>query len=338
MKNLEEIQNILKEINIPSFRAKQIIHAVCQQGINNYQLIKILPQAQKKILSERLPILSIKPVLIKISKNQDTQKVLFELNSKQRIEAVLMRYRDGRNSICISSQAGCQMGCKFCATGTMKFGRNLTYQEIFDQVLFFHLMLFKENKKITNIVFMGMGEPFMNYDNVLKAAYLMNNNKYLNLGARRITISTSGLADGIRKLADEKAQFNLAISLHAPIQTIREKIMPVAKLYNLEKLNNALQYYLNKTNRRVSFEYVMLDDINDTEECSVKLAKIAKNKLIHINLIPYNFTGIEGIRNSKRAHILNFKKSLQKHGVNVTIRITMGQDIDAACGQLTINN
>lgn len=338
MKELQEIIEKLTELGEPRFRAKQLLQAVIKEGKTSYDQIKSFPKKLQENLSSELPILSIKPILHVISSKKDTEKALFEISGGNRIEAVLMKYKDGRNSVCISSQSGCQMGCKFCATGTMKFGRNLTYEEIFDQVLYFHLKLKKTGEEISNIIYMGMGEPFMNYENVIKSARLINSENYLNIGARKITISTSGVVDGIEKFSQEKEQFNLAISLHAPDQSLREKIMPIARRWNLNVLIDSINNYINFTNRRVSYEYVMLKDINDTEVIAEKLAEISKNKLIHVNIIPYNNTDIEGISGTEKQKIYTFQKILQNRGVNATVRTTMGEDIAAACGQLANKN
>lgn len=338
MKDLPEIIQKLKELGQPKFRAKQLLQAVLKEGKKDYAAINVFPKTLQQTLDKELPILSIKPILHVVSQKKDTEKALFEISGGNKIEAVLMKYLDGRNSICISSQAGCQMGCKFCATGTMKFGRNLTYEEIFDQVLYFHLKLREKDEYVTNIIYMGMGEPFMNYENVMKAARMLNNPDFLNLGARKITISTSGVVDNINIFSEEEEQFNLAISLHSPDQSIREKIMPIAKRWNLEQLLNSINNYIEKTNRRVSYEYVMLKNINDTAEIAEKLADISNNKLIHVNIIPYNNTNIEGISGTDREKIYSFQKILQNRGINATVRTTMGDDIAAACGQLANKN
>lgn len=334
MKNRADLEKIWAEINIPKFRIKQFIQAVCREGADSYAKIKVFPQNLQSSLEKVLPIFSIKALIKSESKLKNTIKVLFETVDGYKIESVMMKYQDGRNSICISSQAGCQMGCKFCATGTLKFGRNLTYEEIFDQVLFFVQWLQKEKQTVSNIIFMGMGEPFMNYDHVFLAARLFNNAEYLNIGARKITISTCGLVDGINRFAEEPEQFNLALSLHAPNQSLREKIMPIAKRWKLDELLNSINRYIQKTNRRVSFEYVLLKGINDSPEIAKELAEITQNQLIHINLIPYNNTGIENLTGTAKEKIFSFQKILQNYGINATVRTTMGQDIAAACGQL----
>lgn len=338
MKNLQDLQVIWEKHQLPAYRLKQLLNAVFKQGISDYDQITTFPKHLRDLLKSELPIFSLKPVLHVVSQKKDTEKALFEIAGGLRIEAVLMKYQDGRNSVCISSQAGCQMGCKFCATGTMKFGRNLTYEEIFDQVFYFHCRLKQIGERVSNIVFMGMGEPFMNYDNVLEATRLLNNPDYLGIAARRITISTSGLVDGINKLAEEPMQVNLALSLHAPTQDLREKIMPIAKRWKIDELLDAINNYSAKTHRRVSYEYVMLKGINDSAEIATQLAKISKDKLKHINIIPYNATDIANISGSDRQTILNFQKILQNEGISATVRVTMGEDIAAACGQLANKN
>ncbi|MFO0780883.1 MAG: 23S rRNA (adenine(2503)-C(2))-methyltransferase RlmN [Candidatus Gracilibacteria bacterium] len=334
MISTEDLIKNLAEKKIPRFRALQIIHAVCKEGKTEYSSISTLPQSMQELLEKELPILSLKPVRQLTSTDGSTTKTLFELKDGLKIEAVLMFFQDGRHTVCISSQAGCQLGCKFCATGTMKFGRNLTYEEIADQVLFYAQQLHHQQKRISNIVLMGMGEPFMNYDNVMKALHVINDQEGLNIGARNITVSTSGICPGIEKLMEEDLQVNLAVSLHAPNQELRKRIMPVANMYSLEKLMTALKNYLEKTHRRISYEYVMLKGINDGEEQAHELGKLIKGQLCHVNLIPYNATGIAGIEGTLQEKIKKFRDIVKEYGVPVTIRVTLGQEIAAACGQL----
>ncbi len=324
----------LADKGIPKFRATQILTAICKNGAQTYDSISTLPKNLKEILAKDFPIFSVTPIRTMISADRCTEKSLFELHDGLKVEAVLMKFRDGRHSVCISSQAGCQLGCKFCATGTMKFGRNLTYEEIADQVLYFANRLHDKKKHISNIVYMGMGEPFMNYDNVIRSARVINDKHGMGIGARNITISTSGIVEGIQKLADEDLQVNLAISLHAPTQEMRQKIMPIAKKYSLEKLMEAANEYLKKTRRRISYEYVMLQGINDSPLAARELAKLLHGQLCHVNLIPYNSTGIQNIEGSKKSDIQIFRDILKDGDIPVTIRVTMGQDIAAACGQL----
>ncbi len=324
----------LETKKIPRYRAIQVIHAVCKEGKTSYATITTLPLELQRELETEVPILSLKQVRQVASKDGSTIKTLFELHDGLKIEAVLMHFKDGRHTVCISSQAGCQLGCKFCATGTMRFGRNLTYEEISDQVLFYAQQLHHQDQRISNIVLMGMGEPFMNYDNVLKALRVINDPDGMNIGARNITVSTSGICEGIEKLINEDLQVNLAVSLHAPNQELRKKIMPIANKYSLEQLMTAIKNYQDKTHRRISYEYVMLKGINDSEEVAHQLGKLIQGQLCHVNLIPYNATGIINIEGSIPEQIRKFRDIVKEYGVPVTIRVTLGQDIQAACGQL----
>ena len=233
MKNRTFIKDYFKKQNISSYRINQLFEAIYQKGLINYEQIRVLPKDLRQELSKKIPILSITPLKTQCSSDGKTEKVLFELQSKDQIEAVLMRFQDGRNSICISCQAGCSMGCVFCATGKLKLTHSLNAEEITDQVLYFLAKLKSTQETVTNIVFMGMGEPFNNYDEVIKAIKIFTSAEYFNFSARRITISTCGLVDGIRKISDEGIPVNLAISLHAPNQELRAKIMPIAKAFPL---------------------------------------------------------------------------------------------------------
>jgi 23S rRNA (adenine2503-C2)-methyltransferase len=334
MLDCDELIEKFKEKKIPRFRALQIFQAVGQQGAKNYESISTLPRQLKESLSKDFPIFSIQPVRTMVSADKNTEKTLFELHDGLKIEGVLMKFKDGRHSVCISSQAGCQLGCKFCATGTMKFGRNLTYEEIADQVLFFAQRLQTSGEHISNIVYMGMGEPFMNYEQVLQSARVINDKRGLNIGARHITVSTSGIVEGIEQFADEDIQLNLAISLHAPNQELRQKIMPIARKYSLDQLMHAARQYIEKTHRRISYEYVMLKGINDSPKEAEELGRLLKGQLCHVNLIPYNATDIANIEGSPRENIFRFRDIVKDAGLPVTIRVTLGQDIAAACGQL----
>ena len=324
----------LTELKIPQYRAAQVMQAIYKQGKTSYESITTLPVQLQEKFKKEIPILSINPITQSNSKDGSTTKTLFELHDGLKIEAVLMNFKDGRHTVCISSQAGCQLGCKFCATGTMRFGRSLTYEEIADQVLFYAQQIHKLKQKISNIVYMGMGEPFMNYDNVIKSLRVINDPQGLNIGARNITVSTSGICEGIEKLEHENLQVNLAVSLHAPNQDLRRKIMPIANKYSLDQLMVAIKHYLQITRRRVSYEYVMLKGINDGEKEANELGTLIKGQLCHVNLIPYNATGIQGIEGSIPSQIKKFRDIVKGYGIAVTIRVTLGQDIEAACGQL----
>jgi 23S rRNA (adenine2503-C2)-methyltransferase len=338
MLSLEEYQSGLKVLGIQVYRASQIFHAVFKEGKSDYAEMTTLSRHDIDLLKKNLPILSVRPVSEYTSKDGLTKKVLFALNDDLRIESVYMQFRDGRVSVCVSSQVGCQMGCSFCATGKMKFGRNLTYEEIADQVLYFARPLMKKDKRISNVIYMGMGEPFMNYDNVMKSVEMLNNDKCLNIGIRNITISTSGICEGIDKLADSGLQVNLAVSLHSPDQDLRAKLMPVARKYPLDCLMASIKKYISVTNRRVTYEYIMLKGINDSEDQARRLAKLLKGQLCHINLIPYNAMAGKGTKDimigSDTERIEKFRGIIRKSAIPVTVRVSLGQDIMAACGQL----
>jgi len=338
--DIKKISDILTKEGASAFRLKQIKKAAFFRLIDSWDEATDISEKLRDILKKEVPITSLSVISKKDS--HDTTKLLFKSNDGNFIEAVLMRHipsvksqkedAEGRNTICISSQAGCPMNCSFCATGKLGFKRNLTTEEIVDQVLEFARLLKKEEQKVNNIVFMGMGEPFHNYDNVMEAVRTLNDKDGFNLGVRHISISTCGIVPAIKKFADEDTQVNLAISLHAPNDKIRSQIMPVNKAYNLEKLLEAIDYYIKKTNRKVMFEYVLIDGVNDTDKCAYELAKIMKKKLYHVNLIKYHDTGV--YKSSKREQRHRFFDILKKEGVSATFRISFGENISAACGQL----
>jgi 23S rRNA (adenine2503-C2)-methyltransferase len=334
LKNFIELKQLLADLKIPDFRIKQIINAVCKNFIFNVNEIKTISKDLRLKISEKFNPLSIKLISRVKAKDNETTKYLFELADGNKIESVLMQFEDSRNSVCISCQVGCQMGCKFCATGKLGFRRNLTYEEIFDQVLFIEKELSTTGESVSNIVYMGMGEPFMNYPEVMKSAQLLNNPDFLNIGIRRLTISTSGIVDGIRKLADESMQINLAVSLHAPNQELREKIMPIAKMHQLNHLIAAVKYYLKQTKRRVTYEYVLIDGVNDQTEQAEELSELIGRQLCHVNLIVFNPIDNCEFKPSTKENIEKFQKILQKNKINVTLRKAMGDEISAACGQL----
>ncbi|MBI4994338.1 23S rRNA (adenine(2503)-C(2))-methyltransferase RlmN [Candidatus Peregrinibacteria bacterium] len=321
----QPLLEFLKENFIPLYRADQLLHAVYGEGKNTYESIKTLPQNLRKQLEENFPIFSFTVKKEVVSKSGDVIKTLFKLKDGAEIEGVLMKFKNGRKTVCVSSQVGCGLKCAFCATGAMGFKRNLKAEEIVDQVLYFG--------RVTNVVFMGMGEPFLNYDEVMKAVRIMNDPDLIGIAARRITISTSGIIPGIKALADENVQVNLAVSLHAPNQTLREKLMPIAKSYKLSELMEAIKEYIKKTHRRVSYEYVMLYGINDSQESAMALAKLIKGQMCHVNLIPYNETYL-GFKNAGKDRINKLAEILKSFNIPVTVRVSLGQEISAACGQL----
>lgn len=325
------LESILKDE--PKYRISQIYQAVFKQFISDWDEMTNISKSLKDILKKECP-LNIEGEIF-ISSDGKTYKALITLGDGAKIEAVLMKNEDGRNSLCVSSQVGCAGACAFCATGKMGLKRNLKSEEIIDQFLFFSRYLknrFGEKEKITNVIFMGMGEPFLNYDEVLKSVHILNDDEFIGLGARNISISTVGIVPGIEKFMEEKEQINLAISLHAPNDELRSKLMPTNTKYNIEKLLETVDKYISKKNRKVMFEYLLIGGVNDSEKEADELAKIMKKPLYMVNLIPYNPTG--SFKPSSREKAVKFKRILEKNGVNATIRKSFGSDINAACGQL----
>jgi len=326
--NLFFLTKILSEY--PKYRREQAKRLIFVDLIEGWDEATTLPGELREELNKECP-LDINAEIFE-SKDKKTLKVLIELGDGQKIETVLMRYESERNTVCVSSQVGCALGCDFCATGKLGFRRNLTVDEIASQVLFFARLLKKKDDKITNVVFMGMGEPFLNYDNVLESIKILNDQKGFNLGARHFSVSTVGIVEGIKKLAEEPFQINLAISLHAPGDELRSKLMPVNKKYQINEILKLVDDYIKKTNRKVMFEYIMIDGVNDSARHARELAKLMKKPLYFINLIPCNPVG--DFKASPQAQIEKFKKILKERGVQVNQRYSFGQDIKAACGQL----
>ncbi len=326
--NIEKLDDVLR--GEPKYRLKQAKEAIFHNLVDDWSKAPWLPSALKEKLKKECP-LEIRGKILKSGDGQ-TLKALIELDDGLKIEAVLMRHKGDlgtRNTVCVSSQVGCPMACKFCATGEMGFKRNLTVSEIVEQVLFFA----RKGHKISNVVFMGMGEPFLNYDNVMGAVRILNGEDGLNIGARKISISTSGVIEGIEKLAEEKLQLNLAISLHAPDGALRSELMPVNKKYPLEKVLNAVDDYIKKTSRRVMFEYLLIKGVNDSPNHARRLARIMRKPLYMVNLIKYNPAGGD-FRPSDANAVKRFQGILEKEGVAVTVRYRFGGEIKAACGQL----
>lgn len=266
----------------------------------------------------------------KVERDTDVNKYLFRLKDCEKVEAVLMNHLYG-NSLCISTQVGCNMGCKFCESGRLKKVRNLETHEMIEQIL---LVEEECGKRISHVVIMGIGEPFDNYDNLIKFIEIINNPKGIELGSRHITVSTCGVVPKIKEFMNLPYQVNLAISLHAPNDEIRNTIMPINKAYPIPVLINTLKEYIQKTNRRVTFEYILLDQVNDTNECARELANLVKGMNCYINLIPYNETNNISYKRTKSENITNFYDILKKNKINVTIRREYGSKISAACGQL----
>ena len=341
--DISTLKDYLVEMGEPSYRADQIWGGLYKQYWNTPDEFTNLPKTLRERLSQVLRFEILEPVKYLDSSDGQTRKTLFKLHDNRLIEAVLMKYDpsthkgQGRRTLCISSQAGCAMGCVFCATGQMGFKRNLTSGEIVAQVMFYARMLHTQGENVTNIVLMGMGEPFHNYDNTMAAIDRLNDSNGYNFGARRFTISTVGLVPMIRRFADEKRQVNLAISLHAADDEERSSIMPVNKKYNISKLLEACRYYVDQTGRRVTFEWALISGVNDTEEVARKLASRLKGLMCHVNAIPLNpTTGYHG-RATDRQSAARFKQTLEQAGVPCTIRMRRGIDIQAGCGQLAVS-
>jgi len=329
--NLKNLGKILKDE--PSYRFKQAQRAVFLDLIEDWEQATTLSKDLRIKLNKEC-LLTIN-AQIQTSHDRQVVKALIELEDGNRIETVLMRHQDQRNTICVSTQVGCALGCKFCATGKLGFTRNLTSGEILLQVIYFNRYLKQFKQKISNVVFMGMGEPFLNYENVMEAIKILNSPDGFNIGARKISISTSGIITGIRKLAEENLQINLAISLHSADDRLRSILMPINKKYNLEKLFTAIHYYTQQTNRQVMFEYMLIKDVNDSLEHARQLANLMRQPLYLVNLIRYNPTAEFQPATGKQ--VKRFKEYLEKHGVKVTQRHEFGQDIKAACGQLALS-
>ena len=333
--NISELEATLE--GEPKYRRKQVFEAIYKNLISDWSEATNLSKDLREKLRETCD-LEIKAKLF-VAKDDSTEKVLIKLDDGEKIETVLMKHSSAdaeRRTVCVSSQVGCALGCKFCATGQLGCKRNLSADEIVEQVLFFARKLKAVGEKITNIVFMGMGEPFLNYDSVISAIRIMNEKEGMNIGARRFSVSTVGIVPGIEKLATEKLEINLAISLHTASDRLRETIIPTAKKYPVKKILDAVDDYIKKTNRKVMFEYLMLAGVNDSDEEAKALSKIMNKKNYLVNLVRYNDTG--AFRPSSGNQIMKFKNILEERGVEVTLRSSFGSEINAACGQLALKN
>jgi 23S rRNA (adenine2503-C2)-methyltransferase len=320
---------------LKNYRLEQLYRAAAKEFIDDLADVTTLPKELRATLAdEGFAFDSVEPVVIQKSIDKQTTKGLFALADGAEVEAVLMEHFGERNTVCISSQAGCAFACSFCSTGQAGFTRQLEATEIFDQALYFARLLAKQNRRITNIVFMGMGEPFHNYEAVMGAVSLLNDGQGFGLGHRHITISTVGLVPQIERFANEGIQVNLAISLHAPNDEIRSSIMPVNKRWALDELMATVKAYIEKTNRKVFFEYIMLEGVNDRPQDAEELARLMRGPLYHVNLIPYNSTPDAALGSSGDERIRAFAAILEAKGVSNTVRVPMGRDIAAACGQL----
>lgn len=331
--SLDELKEELKEIGEKPFRAEQIFKWLYEARVSNFDDMTNLSLELREKLKQAYEIKEFK-ILKKQVASDGTKKYLFDVLDGNAIETVLMEYHHGF-SICVSSQIGCKMGCKFCASTGIPFARNLTTGEIIEQIMAVER---DAGVRISNIVFMGIGEPLDNYDNVVKAIRIINHPKGLNIGARHISISTSGLVPKIYQLAEENIQCTLSISLHATTDEQRSKMMPVNNRYNIEELLQACKDYIEKTHRRISFEYALAKENNDNLEDAKRLVKLLKGMLCHVNLIPINKIENGAYTKSSNENIMKFRDYLNDHGIVATIRRELGSDIDAACGQLRRKN
>ncbi len=331
--NLDELKEELKNIGEKPFRAEQIFKWIYEARVSNFDEMTNLSLELREKLEENYEIKQFN-ILKKQVASDGTKKYLFDVLDGNAIETVLMEYHHGY-SICVSSQIGCKMGCKFCASTGIPFIRNLTSGEIVEQIMAVER---DENIRISNIVFMGIGEPLDNYDNVVGAIRIINNPKGLNIGARHISISTSGLVPKIYKLAEENIQCTLSISLHATTNEQRSQMMPVNDAYKIEELLQACKDYIEKTHRRISFEYALAKENNDNLEDAKRLVKLLKGMICHVNLIPINKIENGAYMKSSNENIMRFRDYLNEHGIVATIRRELGSDIDAACGQLRRKN
>jgi 23S rRNA (adenine2503-C2)-methyltransferase len=331
--DLEELTQQLQAWGEPSYRGLQIWQGLYQNLWNTPAQFSNLPHSLRQRLVGSFEFSHLLPASMVESSDGRTRKTLFSLPDSQAIEAVLMRY-DRRRTLCISTQAGCAMGCVFCATGQMGFRRHLSSGEIIEQVLFYARMLQEEGLSVTNVVLMGMGEPFHNYAATMQAIDRMNHPQGFNFGARRFTVSTVGLVPMIRRFAQEQRQVNLAVSLHTANDELRSSMLPVNKKYSLEELIEACREYVRATHRRITFEWALIQGVNDSVEEARKLAGLLRGMLCHVNVIPLNptkkFTG----NATTRERALAFQAELERSGIPCTIRMRRGVDIQAGCGQL----
>lgn len=333
----EELANWLVERGQKKFRAEQVWDWLYRKRVTSFSDMKNVNKECLQLLDEHFMFDTLQLEIMQKSKD-GTIKFLFQLDDGNFIETVLMRHHYGL-SVCVTTQVGCNIGCSFCASGLLKKVRDLKTGEIVEQILKVQRYLDEEEtgKRVSHIVIMGIGEPFDNYDNVMNFIKIVNARKGLEIGARHITVSTSGLAPKIRQFAHEDMQVNLAVSLHAPNDELRTRIMKINRAYPIKEIMDAIDYYLEKTNRRVTIEYILLDEVNDQIEHAEQLAELLKDKrhLTYVNLIPYNPVSEHSeYRRSKKENILAFYDSLKKHQINCVIRREHGTDIDAACGQL----
>lgn len=332
--SLEKLEELMLSLQEKKYRATQLFKWIYEKRVTSFDEMSDVSKSFREVLNRDFCL--VKPKIHKEQRSKDgTIKLLLELEDGDKIETVLMRYNYG-NAVCVSSEVGCNMGCAFCASGLLKKKRELLVSEMIGQVLVIDDILKAEgnNERVTHVVVMGTGEPFDNYENVMDFIRILNHPHGLAIGARHITVSTCGIVPKIYDYAKEGLQINLAISLHAPSDEIRKKIMPISFKYPMNELMEAVKYYEKNAGRRVTFEYILLNGINDSKEDAKKLAKLIKGTLAYVNLIPYNSVDENKYKRSEDKSVRDFMDTLIKCGVNATIRREFGSDIDAACGQL----
>jgi 23S rRNA (adenine2503-C2)-methyltransferase len=332
--SMDELTALIAGWGQPAYRARQVAEWLYKHKVSSIEQMTNLPRALRDRLAAETRIGAMELVGEQLSTDGQTVKRLFRLPDGQLIESVLMEYDDGRRTACISTQAGCAMGCVFCATGQMGFSRHLTDGEIVEQVVVFARQLEQEGDRLSNVVLMGMGEPLHNYDNTLKAIRRLSDPEGLGIGQRHITLSTVGLVPAIRRFADEGLQAGLAVSLHAATDEERSKLLPVNRRYPILELMDAVRYYIATSGRRVTFEWALIRGENDTLEQARRLGQLLTGLLCHVNLIPLNPTGGYGGAPSDPERVAAFQAELKRRGVSSTVRVRRGIDIQAGCGQL----
>ncbi|OIO53118.1 23S rRNA (adenine(2503)-C(2))-methyltransferase RlmN [Candidatus Peregrinibacteria bacterium CG08_land_8_20_14_0_20_41_10] len=335
----EKLKTFLKAKKIEAYRFGQINRALYQDLVSEIAEITTLPADLRALIKDNFFIHALTKIQSQSDKNAQSEKVVFQTETSEKIEAVLLKHLTGRITVCVSTQVGCPNRCLFCATGQMGFKRNLEFYEIVEQVLHFARQLKQTGQQVRNVVLMGMGEPLLNYPNVKKALQIINDQKCLGIGARHLTLSTCGIIPQILELARDFPQVNLAISLHAPNDALRTKLMPINLTYSLKELMQTLDQYVKITNKRIFYEYILLKDVTDTPELAQQLGQLLKVRLAHVNLIRYNQTdGITKLAPSSQKNILKFQSILEQYGVPSTVRMSLGEEIQAACGQLAGKN
>jgi 23S rRNA (adenine2503-C2)-methyltransferase len=330
----EQMKEFAQDCGWKPFRGHQIFQWLYRNRVDSFDEMSNLSKETRTLLDSQYMINPLELIKTQVSKD-GTTKFLFKTEDGNLLESVMMVFDYGK-SVCVSSQVGCNMGCAFCASGLTKKKRNLTTAEMVAQVMYVQKELDKKGERLSHIVVMGTGEPFDNYDNVMNFLSIVNNDQGLGIGSRHITVSTCGLVDGIRKFADAHTQYNLALSLHAPNDALRDQLMPVNKAYPLKEVMSAIDYYTKENNRRLTFEYILLKGVNDQPEHAAQLAALLKGYNAYVNLIPYNSVDEKGFQSVSREEAMVFYDALMKKGIRCTIRKEHGNDIDAACGQLRI--